>query len=156
MKKDDSYFNFGLILVITVVVIQFLLMISLKLLKNSSSLLLIFTIPTILAATINFIWYQQKKLYLKSEQYWIAVMPVLLFLGSGLAVVYRNYLHIELFNIFLLLSLFFYTVLRILINNLIIKFGDESIRKRVSVKSFFYLFGYTLLMWLTTSIMFHI
>jgi hypothetical protein len=131
-------------------------MLSLRLFKNSPPLILIFILPTILAGILNFIWYRRKKDYLKTEQYWIAIMPVLLFLGSGLAVVYRNYLQFELFNVFLLLSLFFYATLRILIHNLAIKFGDQRIEGRLSAQCFFYLFGYTLLMWLFTSVMFKI
>lgn len=153
MKKEASYFNFGLIITVLAIGIQFFLMLILQLFTNPPETLGLI-IPPVLAVVISFVWYRREKAYLKWEQYCIAIIPVVLFLITSLVVVLKDFFQVQLFNVFLISFFAFYIALRLLIDSLITKFRDEKIAHLLAFKSFIYLLWYSLLMWGTASLMF--
>jgi hypothetical protein len=103
--------------------------------------------PPLLIIILGFAWYKQEVTMLKIEQYFLAGMPLLLFLLSGLSADLENFLPLHLHDLLIILFLVSYISVRIMIDRLSAKFKDEKIISSLYAESFFYLIGCNLALW---------
>jgi hypothetical protein len=137
MKKQITYFNFGLILSVLVVAAQFMMF-----LVNTFIVvpeLINFLLPPVLIIFLSLLWYKSERSFLKIDQYWIAINPLLLFITVVLANLLRKDDFLNWHNALLIIFLVFYVILRIEVHNLSIKFSEEAYGNKLGLRSLAYL-----------------
>ena len=137
MKKQITYFNFGLILSILVVAAQFIVFLVNTFIAVPE--LINFLLPPVLIIFLSLLWYKSERSFLKIEQYWIAINPLLLFITVVLANLLRNDDILHWHDALLVIFLVFYVILRIEVHNLSIKFREEAYGDKLGLRSLFYL-----------------
>lgn len=152
LKKEEPYFNFGLLLSIGVILCQFLLRLISKMSKNAFSDIFVLSVPALIVIALSFVFYKKKKCFLRVEQYLIALIPIAFFLVSGWTFAYKDYLPMHIGYAWLILFLIFFSFLKISLNSLILKFQDQAIAGRLSIESWLYFLSYISLMWFGTLI----
>jgi hypothetical protein len=148
MKRSIAYFNFGFLLTALAIVAQVILKIILVIFGCQGADLLTLCFPPLLILILGFVWYKQEISMLKIEQYFLAGMPLLLFLLSGLSVSLENLLPLHLHDLLIILFLVSYISVRIMIDQLSAKFKDDKIINSLYFEAFFYLIGCNLALWL--------
>lgn len=139
MRKEITYFNFGLLLSILVVALQLVVFLINKLLVMPMPELINLIAPPGLAIILSFFWYKHEKSLLKIEQYLIAIIPLSLFIVIALANSWHNDELIHWHDFLLLIFLTFYVILRISVHKLSLKFHEEIWGDKLWLRSFFYL-----------------
>lgn len=148
MKKSVTYFNFGFLLTVLVVIIQIIIKIILKIFNCHGPDLLTLCLPPLLAAILGFAWYKQEKVLLKIEQYLIAIMPALFLFSSGLAYVFKDFLQLVSFNIFIAIFMPTWIAQQWAIRSLAGSFNELNFFSRLQLKSFLYLLTCSSAIWL--------
>lgn len=154
MKRESSYFNFGLLLSVGVIACQLLLRLVSKVSKNNFSEIFVLSAPALIVLVSSFIFYKRNKRFLKIEQYLIALIPMAFFLLSGTAFVYKDYLPMHILYALIILFLIFFSSLKFAVNSLILKFQDQAIAGRLLTESWLYFFSYVSLVWACASLIF--
>ena len=147
MKRSIAYFNFGFLLTMLTIIIQVILKIISVIFSYHGPDLLYLCFPPLLIIILGFAWYKQKITMLKIEQYFLAGMPLLLFLLSGLSVSLKELLPLHVHDLLIILFLVSYISVRVMIDQLATKFKDEKIIISLYAEAFFYLIGCNLVMW---------
>lgn len=147
MKRSIAYFNFGFLLTALTIITQIILKIILVIFSCHGPDLLTLCLPPLLILILGFIWYQQEITMLKIEQYFLAGMPLLLFLLSGLSVSLEKFLPLHLHDLLIILFLTSYISVRVMIDRLSAKFKDAKIISSLYAEAFFYLIGCNLALW---------
>jgi|GEM_PF-3157992 len=147
MKKSVTYFNFGFLLTTIVLVVQIILMLVLKLFKYQGPEFLVLGLPPILAIILGFIWYHQKRVLLKVEQYLIAIMPALYFFSSGLAYALKDRFQLVVLNIFVAIFVTTWIAQQWAVMSLAGNFNEINFANRLQFKSLIYLLSCSAVMW---------
>ncbi len=152
MKKEAVYFNFGLLLVSIVIVFHFFTLLIIKLASEDLSGVTSSVMPSVTVIGLAFLWYRLNKSFLKFEQYFIAIMPLLTYLALRLA--FATMTTISIGDISVLIILFFsgYASLMYFIMRLKTKLGDKMNEANLFRKSFFYLLSLFLIILASASI----
>ena len=147
MKKSVTYFNFGFLLTALVVAIQIVLMVAEQIIEYQGPEFFALILPPAIMIILAFVWYKREQVFLKPEQYLIAIMPLVFFLASGLALAYKDYLTFDFFYIVLAIFLLVYFAQQWCIYSLASKLHETDYINRLQGKSLFYLIGCSLVMW---------
>lgn len=147
MKKSVTYFNFGFLLTALVVIVQIVLMLVERIIEYQGPEFFALILPPAIMIVLAFVWYKREQVFLKPEQYLIAIMPLVFFLASGLALAYKDYLSFDYLYIVLAIFLPVYFVQQWCIYRLASKLHETNYIKKFQGKSLLYLIACSLLMW---------
>lgn len=148
MRRSVTYFNFGFLVTVLILIIQIIVKIILKIFNCHGPDLLTLCLPPLLAIILGWAWYKQEKVLLKIEQYLIAIMPALYFLSSGLTYVVKDFLQLSVFNIFVAIFMSTWIAQQWAIRSLAGSFNEINFFSRLQLKSFFYLLICSSAIWL--------